>query len=127
MKFISSRVHGILDYIVAVALFFAPVIFGFQSVGGPAVIIPMVLGIILFLYSLFTKYELGVFKVINFQYHLFIDIIASLFLVLSPLLFGFINQPVNAWLPHVIVGIAVILVVLFTQPVPDQTNQKAAF
>lgn len=118
MKFISSKVHGILDYVVAVALFFAPVLFGFQSVGGAAVIVPMVLGIILAIYSLCTQYELGVFKVLDFQYHLAIDVLAAVFLAVSPFLFGFIDQAANAWLPHIIVGVAVILVVIFSKPVP---------
>jgi hypothetical protein len=36
MRFISTRTHGIIDYIVGVILFFAPGIFGFAYVGGPA-------------------------------------------------------------------------------------------
>ncbi|MNI35679.1 hypothetical protein D3C73_897120 [compost metagenome] len=126
MKFISSKVHGILDYVVAVALFFAPVLFGFQSVGGAAVIVPMVLGIILAIYSLCTQYELGVFKVLDFQYHLAIDVLAAVFLAVSPFLFGFIDQAANAWLPHIIVGVAVILVVIFSKPVPA-LSPTAAF
>lgn len=126
MKFISSKVHGILDYVVAVALFFAPVLFGFQSVGGAAVIVPMVLGIILAIYSLCTQYELGIFKVLDFQYHLAIDVLAAVFLAVSPFLFGFIDQAANAWLPHIIVGIAVILVVIFSKPVPA-SSPTAAF
>lgn len=126
MKFISSKVHGILDYVVAVALFFAPVLFGFQSVGGAAVIVPMVLGIILAIYSICTQYELGVFKVLDFQYHLAIDVLAAVFLAVSPFLFGFIDQAANAWLPHIIVGVAVILVVIFSKPVPA-SSPTAAF
>ncbi|MNH50114.1 hypothetical protein D3C85_1125410 [compost metagenome] len=127
MKFISSKVHGILDYIVAVALFFAPIIFGFQSVGGAAVVIPMVLGILLAIYSLCTQYELGAFKLIDFQYHLAIDVLAAVFLAVSPFLFGFIDQPMNAWLPHILVGLAVVVVVMFSKPVPANSSQKAAF
>lgn len=126
MKFISSKVHGILDYIVAVALFFAPIIFGFQSVGGAAVVVPMVLGIALALYSLCTEYELGVLKLIDFQYHLAIDVIAALFLAVSPFLFGFINQAPNVWLPHILVGVAVVLVVMFSRPVPEGQMRNAA-
>ena len=51
-KFIPTKVHGALDYIVAIALILAPWLFGFASMGGPAVVIPIVLGIGLFLYSL---------------------------------------------------------------------------
>jgi hypothetical protein len=118
-RFIPTKVHGALDYIVAIALFFAPMIFGFMSVGGAAVIIPMVLGVGLFLYSLFTSYEWGVFKVLSMPYHLVFDILASVFLALSPFIFAFYDPSMpNVWLPHVVVGIAVIAVVIFSQPQP---------
>ncbi|MDN5275480.1 MAG: Membrane protein [Candidatus Saccharibacteria bacterium] len=121
VKFIPTAVHGVLDYIVAVALFFAPVIFGFQELGGAAVIIPMVLGIGLFVYSLLTRYELGLFKVIPMPIHLAIDYVAAAFLALSPFLFGFINEAPNAWMPHIVVGLAVLLVTVFTQTVPSRS------
>ena len=118
IKFIPTKVHGALDYIVAIALIFAPMIFGFQSVGGAAVIVPIVLGIGLIAYSLLTNYEWGLIKVLGMPYHLIVDVIASLFLIASPFLFGFISEAPNAWVPHVVVGIAVILVVLCSKSQP---------
>ena len=44
MRFIPTKVHGALDYIVGIALIAAPWLFGFAGVGGAAVIIPVVLG-----------------------------------------------------------------------------------
>jgi hypothetical protein len=123
LQFIPTKIHGALDYIVAIALIFAPMIFGFQSVGGAAVAIPMILGVGLFLYSLLTNYEWGVFKVINMRYHLVIDVLASSLLLLSPFLFGFADEALNVWLPHVIVGITVILVVNCSQRDPAVTAQ----
>ena len=119
-KFIPTKVHGVLDYVVAIALILAPWIFGFASVGGAAVIIPMVLGVGLILYSLFTKYEWGLIKVLGMPYHLIFDVAASVFLILSPFLFGFYDMNMwNVWVPHVVVGAAVILVVIFSQTQPE--------
>lgn|SRR5581483_8784723 len=118
IQFLPTKIHGALDYIVGIALLLAPMIFKFTDVGGAAVAIPRVLGAVLIVYSIFTNYEWGVFKVLSMRYHLTIDFLASVFLVLSPWLFGFHNQKVNAWLPHVVVGAAVILVVAVTQPYP---------
>ena len=126
MKFISSKVHGVLDYLVAAALFFAPIIFGFHSIGGAAVVIPMVLGVLLALYSLCTRYELGVLKLIDFQSHLAIDVVAAIFLAASPFLFGFIDQAPNAWLPHILVGVAIVLVVMVSRPVPETQMRNIA-
>lgn len=124
-KIIPTKIHGALDYIVTIALFFAPTLFGFKALGGPAVIIPMVLGVGLALYSLLTRYEWGVFKVLPMPYHLVIDFIAALFLAVSPFLFGFSSAPINAWLPHVIVGLTVILVVALSQTEPSPVEHPA--
>jgi hypothetical protein len=117
IRFIPTGVHAYFDYIGGVGLLAAPFIFGFFSVGGAAVIIPMVLGVGLILYSLLTNYELGIpgVKFIPMTYHLAFDFVASAFLALSPFLFGFIHDAPNAWLPHIIAGVAVIGLVLVTQ------------
>ncbi len=118
-KFIPTKVHGALDYIVGIALILAPWIFGFSQVGGAAVIIPMVLGVGLILYSIFTKYEWGLVKVLGMPYHLIFDVAASVFLALSPWIFGFYDPNMwNVWVPHVVVGLTVILVVIFSQTQP---------
>lgn len=119
-KFIPTKVHGALDYIVAVALIFAPFLFGFMDVGGAAVIIPMVLGVGLIAYSLFTKYEWGLVRVLGMPYHLIFDVVASVFLAASPFLFGFSGMAPNVWVPHVVVGLTVILVVIFSKTQPEQ-------
>lgn len=121
LRFISTKVHGALDYIVAIALIFAPMIFGFQSVGGAAVIIPIVLGIGLFLYSLFTNYEWGLVKVLGMPYHLIVDVVASVVLASSPFIFGFVKEAPNVWVPHIVVGLTVILVVICSKTQPGST------
>lgn len=117
IRFIPTGIHAYFDYIGGIVLLAAPFIFGFFSLGGAAVIVPMVLGIGLILYSLLTNYELGIpgLKFLPMSYHLIIDFLASAFLAVSPFLFGFIKQTPNAWLPHIIAGVAVILLVLVSQ------------
>ena len=120
IRFIPTSVHGVLDYLVGIALILAPWIFGFSYVGGIAVVLPIILGIVLILYSLVTKYELGIpgIKFLPMPYHLIIDFVAAAFLALSPFIFGFVSRPPNVWLPHLIVGIVVILVVIVSQTHP---------
>ncbi|MGO1508138.1 MAG: SPW repeat domain-containing protein [Microbacteriaceae bacterium] len=126
MRFIPTKVHGVLDYLVGIALIAAPWIFGFASVGGAAVVIPIVLGIGLIVYSLFTKYEWGPFGFIPMPVHLVFDIVASLFLALSPWIFGFAGEALNVWLPHVVVGVVVIIVVIFSKPQPAEPKAARA-
>ena len=128
IRFIPTGVHAYFDYIGGIGLLAAPFVFGFFSVGGAAVIIPMVLGAGLILYSLLTNYELGIpgLKFIPMGYHLAFDFVASAFLAISPFVFGFINRSPNAWLPHIIAGVAVILLVLVSQTrYQPKTKQRA--
>lgn len=127
IRFIPTSVHGVLDYIVGIALIVAPWLFNFAYVGGAAVIVPIVLGIALILYSLVTRYEWGIpgIKFLPMPYHLVIDFVAAVFLAASPWIFGFASRPPNVWLPHLVVGIAVVVVVLLSQTQP-RTAVRAA-
>jgi len=126
IRFIPTGVHAYFDYIGGIVLLAAPFIFGFFNGGGAAVIVPMVLGVGLILYSLLTNYELGIpgVKFIPMWVHLVFDFVAAAFLALSPFIFGFINKAPNVWLPHIVAGVGVILLVLVTQT-HYQTKVKA--
>jgi predicted membrane protein len=122
IRFLPTKVHGVLDYLVGIALILAPNIFQFSEVGGAAVFVPRVLGVVLILYSLLTRYEWGVLKLVPMSYHLTIDFAAAVFLAASPFIFGFVSLKPNAWVPHVAVGVIVILVVLVSQTQPGRST-----
>jgi hypothetical protein len=129
IRFLPTSVHGVLDYLVGIALIAAPWLFGFAYVGGIAVYLPIILGIGLILYSFLTNYELGIpaIKFIPMPLHLVFDFVAAALLAASPFLFGFSDKPLNVWLPHFVVGIVVILVVIVSQTHPRMmTRAKAA-
>jgi len=117
IRFVPTAVHGVFDYVGAIGLIASPFIFGFADMGGIAVFLPIVLGAGLLLYSLLTDYELGIpgVKFIPMSVHLTVDFVASAFLALAPFLFGYSNEGVNVWLPQVIAGVAVMLLVLVSQ------------
>ena len=127
IRFVPTGIHAYFDYIGGIGLIAAPFVFGFYSVGGPAVIIPMVLGVGLILYSLLTNYELGIpaLKFIPMTLHLIFDFVASAFLALSPFLFGFYKDAPNVWLPHLIAGIVVIVLVLVSQTHSPAARKRA--
>jgi Na+/phosphate symporter len=113
MRFIPTKFHAPLDYIVGAALIAAPWIFQFSE-HIAATIVPVVLGIGLIAYSLITDYELGVWKVAPMAVHNLLDIAAGAVLAASPLIFGFADESANVWAPHVIVGLAAIFLGLTT-------------
>ncbi|MBM3210570.1 hypothetical protein FJZ39_04520, partial [Candidatus Saccharibacteria bacterium] len=53
--------------------------------------------------------------VIPMKTHIAQDVVVGAVLALSPWLFGFADEPTNAWLPHVLVGIVVIGYALVTR------------
>ena len=130
IRFVPTAVHGVFDYAGAIGLIGSPFIFGFADVGGIAVFLPIVLGAGLLLYSLLTDYELGIpgVKFIPMSVHLSVDFVASAFLAVAPFLFGYKNLGLNVWLPQVIAGISVILLVLVskTDPQVNATSLTAA-
>ncbi len=110
MKFISTKVHGVLDYMMGLLLIASPWIFGFAD-NGMQLWTPVILGLMTIIYSLMTDYELGLSDNISMRTHLIIDFMSGLLLAASPWLFGFAEE---VYLPHLILGIVELGAVLFT-------------
>ncbi len=121
IRFVPTAVHGVFDYVGGVGLVASPFIFGFFKMGGIAVALPIVLGAGLILYSLLTNYELGIpaLRFIPMSVHLIVDFVASAFLAVAPCLFGYSSQGLNVWLPQVLAGVGVIVLVLVSQTQPQ--------
>src|SRR5215204_7252548 len=124
MRFIPTRLHAPLDYIVGAALIAAPWIFQFSE-HDAATIVSIVLGIGLIAYSLFTDYELGVWKVAPMAVHNLIDIAAGTLLAASPWIFGFADESANVWVPHLVVGLAAIFLGLTTKQQGGYSYRKS--
>ena len=112
---ITSRMHAMIDYPAGIVLIVAPWIFGFSDVGGACVAVPIVIGALMILQSLVTDWEFSVANLIPLRAHLMMDIVAGIVLAASPWIFGFSDEGTNAWLPHLLVGLALIGAGLLTQ------------
>ncbi len=121
MKIISTKTHGMLDYIMGIVLIASPWIFGFAD-NATAKWIPIILGVGMLLYSLMTNYELGMSKTISMKTHLTLDTIAGIFLAASPFIFGFSD---DVYAPHLILGILEIGAAMMTKTAPS-TNLRNA-
>src|SRR5687768_13612725 len=108
MKLISTRAHGVLDYLVGALLIAAPFILNFAD-NTAAMWVPIILGAGTILYSLMTDYELGAMRVLSMPTHLMIDMLSGIFLAASPWIFGFDDR---VYLPHLIVGLMEMVVVI---------------
>jgi hypothetical protein len=116
MRFIPTKIHGYLDYLVGALLIISPWLFGFAN-GGIAQWLPVILGVGAIVYSLLTDYELGLSPTIPMSTHLTLDIGSGILLAVSPWLFGFASV---VFLPHLIFGLLEIGAGLMTRTDPDR-------
>ena len=125
MRFIPTKLHAPLDYIVGAVLIAGPWIFQYSD-SGAATAISVVLGIGLIAYSLVTNYELGVWKVAPMAVHNLIDIVAGALLAVSPWLFGYADDGANVWVPFVVIGVAAIFLGLTTKQQGGYSYRKSS-
>jgi len=111
MKFISTQMHGALDYVTAFLLLAMPYMLHYET-GTMAGRIFIILGVSTVCYSLITKYEFGIMNIIPMQLHLVFDVVSGILLAASPWLFGFHDV---AYLPHLIIGLFEVVVAITTK------------
>lgn len=110
MKFLSPKIHGILDYAVILVLFIAPSLFNFPR---EASTVSYILGAAYVVLALTTAYPLGLAKLIPFTVHGTIELILSPFLVAMPWLARF-SQHDPARYFFIVAGVALFFVWLTT-------------
>lgn len=115
MRFLPTKVHGCLDYIVGALLIAAPWLLDFDR-GGAETWVPVILGAGAIVYSLCTDYELGATKGISMPTHLTMDLMSGVLLAASPWIFGFTDY---VYLPHLVLGIFEIGASLMTKLQPQ--------
>ncbi|MHB1225260.1 MAG: SPW repeat domain-containing protein, partial [Gemmatimonadaceae bacterium] len=81
MRFLPTRIHGVLDYLVGLLLVAAPWLLDLDR-GGAGTWVPVILGAGAIVYSLFTDYELGLVCSIGMPVHLALDAASGVVLAL---------------------------------------------
>lgn len=121
MRFIPTRIHGMMDYAIGLLLIAAPWLLGFGQ-GGAETWVPVILGAGVIAYSLMTDYELGYARMIGMRTHLALDGVGGAFLLISPWLFGFADQ---VWIPHVVIGLLEMGAAFCTEQIPYKGRRRA--
>lgn len=119
---LSTRVHGVLDYLVGALLVALPWLLGFAH-GGAETWVPVAVGGAAVAYSLFTDYELGVVRKIQMPVHLWLDALGGVVLAASPWLFGFDE---HVWAPHLALGLFEVAAAAFTHTIPSYERRRAS-
>jgi hypothetical protein len=82
-KLLSTRVHGVIDYLAAATLIVLPRLLGWSD---PVTLLLTAMGVLLVLYSLVTRYELSLAKLLPMQGHLALDGLSGLALIAAAFL-----------------------------------------
>ncbi len=119
MRFIPTRLHGVVDYLVGALLIAAPWLLNFSR-GVAETWVPVALGVGALVYSIFTDYELGLVRRLGMGTHLGLDAASGLLLAASPWVFGF--SAFVFW-PHLILGLFEIVAALTTETTPAYSTR----
>jgi hypothetical protein len=119
MRFIPTRIHGIMDYLTGILLIASPWLLDFAN-GGADTWIPVILGAGAIVYSLMTDYEMGISRKIQMSSHLSLDMMSGILLASSPWVFDFSE---DVYGPHLVLGIMEIAVSLLTSKRPAHEGQ----
>jgi SPW repeat len=122
MRFLSTRIHGVMDYAMGILLLASPYLFGFAT-GGVKQWLPMILGVAMIGMSLLTRYEWGAIRMIPMPVHLAVDGLSGALLAVSPWLFGFSGV---VFLPHLVLGLIELGTSLMTETHSDMDDTLAA-
>ena len=111
VRFLPAWFHAIADYAVGVTLIVVAVAVGGS---GLAVATGVVVGAVVLLVSMLTKYPLGVAKVLPFTVHSAGDYLAAALLIISPFALGYTDTDGGLSAFYVVAGLAVLAVSLVT-------------
>ncbi|ODR98192.1 hypothetical protein AUC69_09730 [Methyloceanibacter superfactus] len=95
IRFLTPRLHGIVDYLAAASLLTLPVVLGLGETHPLAKWLSVGTGAAVVIVSLLTDYRYGAFRVLPFRGHLAIDAAAASVFALAPAVFGFTG--LDAW------------------------------
>ena len=111
VRLLPAWLHAVADYAVGALLIVVALASG---ASGIAVATGVVVGVVVLLVSMATRYPLGVFKVLPFTVHSAGDYLAAALLILSPFALGFRSDNPGLSAFYIVMGIAVLAVSLVT-------------
>lgn len=123
MRFIPTRVHGVLDYVHGATLLAAPELL--RTKDEPrATLVSRLAGGGATVSTLMTDFELGAVKAIPVPAHLMLDAVSGALLAGAPWLLGYAKGGTRYWLPHAFVGAAEVFAAAATKTEPSYYKAK---
>lgn len=112
---LSIRTHNVLDYVTGVVLLFLPAIFGFAEIDSARNSF-LFSGFAFIVYSLLTKYDYALWRVIPVGTHMSLDVLNGVFIMLAPWMFGYRDLLSSGQeVLHYVAALAIFGLVAFTR------------
>jgi len=111
IRLLPAWLHAVADYAVGALLIIVPLAVGGSSA---AVATGVVVGSVVLIVSMLTKYPLGVKKVLPFTVHSGGDYLAAALLLIAPFALDFRTSDAGLAAFYIVAGIAVLAVSLIT-------------
>jgi hypothetical protein len=119
---IPLKIHNVLDYIIGALLIVTPWLFGFGQIPAARSLF-LIAGIGLVAYSLLTKYDYSIAKVIPLGVHMILDALIGIVTILAPVMLGYRDLLTGGqYAVHVIWGIGAVGLVALTSPKTEATK-----
>ncbi len=94
-RFITQKIHSLLDYPVAITLIAMPFVLGLGTSNPLALWLSVGTGVAALILTLLTNHETGVVRVIPYSFHLMVDFAVGIVFAIAPIALGFSGM--DAW------------------------------
>ncbi len=89
IRFVTRKIHALIDYPVAIALMAMPFVLGLGSSSPLAFWLSFTTGVAALLLTLLTDHETGVVRVLPYSVHLAVDFAVGITFAVAPIALGF--------------------------------------
>jgi hypothetical protein len=120
IRVLSTNIHGAIDYLYGLGLIVFPWAGGFADLPIARDLL-IVAGGFTMGYSMLTRYEWGMAKVVPMKTHLLLDFLVGVLLIAAPYVGGFSKR---VWVPFVVFGAFAIVASLITKKMPFGGNWR---
>ncbi|OHV78830.1 hypothetical protein [Rhizobium sp. LCM 4573] len=109
MRFIPTLAHGIADYVVGLLVIALPFLLGLDGAVQATIV---VFGAVVLLYSAITDYELGLVRFLRIRFHLLLDALFGIVMLVLPTTFGI---PADVRWPFYVLGVLALMLTITTK------------
>lgn len=123
VRFVTQKIHALLDYPVAIVLVAMPFVLGLGQTNPMALWLSVGTGVAAFILTLLTDHETGVIRVVPYSFHLAVDFAVGVMFVIAPIGFGFVGIDALFYWAN---AAAVLVVVSLHKPASVESPTPAA-